>query len=153
MKHIKIYDLLPLLRPGFVAMDADCTWWWFATKPNADTESSDAWHAHVCDVAPLSDSFNIAPFNGDWKDSLMECGKQDVRNKETIKTPVGDIATTPVGPSDVCIAPEIKEFSFSIELINGAKISFEKVPNNAGLTDEQLTTFFEDLFSVKEIKK
>ena len=98
-------------------------------------------------------AFNIERFDGDWKDSLMKCGKQDAHDKVTLKTPIGDIATTLVASNDVCIAPKIEEFSLTIELINGAKISFEGIPNNAGLTDEQLTTFFEDLFSVKEIKK
>lgn len=73
--------------------------------------------------------------------------------KVTLKTPIGDIATTPVAPNDVCIAPKIKEFSLTIGLNNGAKFSFEGIPNNAGLTDEQFTTLVEDLFSVKEIKK
>lgn len=73
--------------------------------------------------------------------------------KVTLKTPIGDIVTTPVAPSDVCIAPKTKEFSFIMELNNGAKISFEGIPNNAGLTDEQATKFLEDLFGLKETKK
>ena len=73
--------------------------------------------------------------------------------KVTLKTPVGDIVTTPVAPNDVCIAPKTKEFSFIMELNNGAKISFEGIPNNAGLTDEQATKFLEDLFGIKETKK
>lgn len=79
--------------------------------------------------------------------------KQNVHDKVTLKTPVGVIATTPVAPSDVCIAPKPKEFSFIMELNNGAKISFEGIPNNAGLTNEQATTFLEGLFGIKEIKK
>lgn len=151
MNQIKIYDLLPRLRPGFVAMEKNGIWYWYDHEPVPD--NTGIWvFLSGGDLYELS-AFNIAPFDGDWKDSLMECGKQDVHNKVTIKTPNGVITTTPVGPSDVCIAPKIKEFSFSIELINGAKISFDGIPNNAGLTDEQVTTFFEDLFSVKEIKK
>lgn len=113
------------------------------------------WGTMAHDIMPdyeLS-AFNIERFDGDWKDSLMECGKQDVHDKVTLKTPVGDIVTTPVAPSDVCIAPKIKEFSLTIELNNGAKFSFEGIPNNAGLTGEQFATFVEDLFNVKEIKK
>lgn len=76
MKQIQIYELLSLLRPGWVAMDADCAWWWYNVKPNVDAvEPSQAWCGVGCDVAPLSDSFNIEPFDGNWKDSLMECGK------------------------------------------------------------------------------
>lgn len=151
MKQITIYELLPLLRPGWVAMEKNGIWYWYAHKPVPDNigiwiQLSDG------DLYELG-AFNIATFDGDWKDSLMECGKQDVHDKVTLKTAIGDIVTTPVAPKDVCIAPKIEEFSFTIELINGAKISFEGIPNNAGLTDEQMTTFFEDLFSVKEIKK
>lgn len=151
MKQITIYELLPLFLPGYVAMEKNGIWYWYAHKPVPDNigiwiQLSDG------DLYELG-AFNIATFDGDWKDSLMECGKQDVHDKVTLKTAIGDIVTTPVAPKDVCIAPKIEEFSFTIELINGAKISFEGIPNNAGLTDEQMTTFFEDLFSVKEIKK
>ena len=76
MKQIKIYDLLPLLRPGWVAMDADCTWWRYDAKPNVNAvEPPMDWYGVGHDSVPLSDSFNIAPFDGDWKDSLMECGE------------------------------------------------------------------------------
>ena len=50
MTQIKIQDLLPLMKPGFDACLMD---------------------EYVC----LSGGFDIAPFEGDWKDSLMECGK------------------------------------------------------------------------------
>lgn len=75
MNQITIYELLPLLRKGYVAMDEDKEWWWFQAKPDVDTEPLANWHGVGCEVAPLSDSFNIAPFAGDWRDSLMECGK------------------------------------------------------------------------------
>lgn len=75
MKQITIYELLPLLRKGFVAMDEDGEWWWYSAKPVLDTEPLANWHWSGCEVAPLSDSFNIASYDGDWKDSLMECGK------------------------------------------------------------------------------
>lgn len=74
MKQITIYELLPLLRKGWVAMDADKEWWWFQVKPDVYTEPPAGWCGSGCEVAPLSDSFNIAPFDGDWKDSLMKCG-------------------------------------------------------------------------------
>lgn len=75
MKQITIYKLLPLLRKGYVAMDEDGEWWWYSAKPDVDTKLSNCWCVGACEVAPLSDSFNIAPFDGVWKDSLMECGK------------------------------------------------------------------------------
>lgn len=78
MNQIKIYELLPLLRKGYAAMDKNGEWWWYSAKPDVDTELSTRWHGLACEVAPLSDSFNIVPFDGDWKDSLMECGNHIV---------------------------------------------------------------------------
>lgn len=76
MSQIKIQDLFPLLKPGFVAMDEDGAWWWFERKPKRDYYD-DTWTI-TCD--PTSDcsaleAFDLAPYDGDWKDSLMECGK------------------------------------------------------------------------------
>ena len=154
MNQITIYELLPLLRKGYVAYDPSGVWVWYRLKPDAHNFYGQWLPARVGPGETMELwGFDIAAFDGDWKDSLMECGRQDVRDKARLKTPIGDIATTPVAPNDVCIAPKIKEFSLTAELNNGAKISFEGIPNNAGLTDEQLTKFFEDLFSVKEIKK
>ena len=148
---MKIQELLPLLRPGWVAMEKNGIWYWYDREPVPSNMG--IWMSlSDGDLYELG-AFNIAAFDGDWKDSLMECGKQDVHDKVTLKTAIGDIATTPVAPNDVCIAPKIKEFSFTAELINGVKIAFEGIPNNAGLTGEQFTTFVEDLFGVKEIKK
>lgn len=74
MAQIKIQDLLPLLKPGFVAMDKDGTWCWysFCTSHNDFSWGFNAkfMDEYIC----LSDVFDIAPFEGDWKDSLMECG-------------------------------------------------------------------------------
>lgn len=79
MSQIKIQDLLPLLRHGFVAMDKDGNWYWYPEKPIARRgimcffgqpyESSTAFSCK------LNNIFDIAPFEGDWKDSLIECGK------------------------------------------------------------------------------
>lgn len=69
MKQITIYDLLPLLKPGYVAMDKNGEWWWYITKPK---EGEYMWineYANTRSVK-LSQGFNIAPFDGDWKDSL-----------------------------------------------------------------------------------
>lgn len=151
---MKIQELLPLLKPGFLAMNGDGVWSWYRLKPDADTFYGQWLPARVGPGETMELwGFNIAPFDGDWKDSLMECGKQVVHDKVTLKTPIGDIVTTPVASNDVCIAPKIKEFSLTIGLNNGAKFSFEGIPNNAGLTDEQATKFLEDLFGIKETKK
>lgn len=70
MKQITIYDLLPVLKRGWVSMDKDGQWWWFRKKPTTylklgchDNKKSE-WSRLNC--------FNIAPFDGDWKDSLIK---------------------------------------------------------------------------------
>lgn len=68
-KQITIYDLLPLLKPGFVAMDSDKIWWWYDAEPTQRTRS---WWNNGVKAYVLDALFNIAPFDGDWKDSLME---------------------------------------------------------------------------------
>ncbi len=70
MNQITIYELLPLLRPGFVAMDKDGTWYWFRRKPRIRDVF---WAAHPEDYRTDLDMFLIDPVD-DWKDSLMECG-------------------------------------------------------------------------------
>ncbi len=76
MKQIKIQDLLPLMKPGFVAMDKDGTWWWFEKEPRPDGYN-DSWTITYIPTSECSalEAFDIAPFEGNWKDSLMECGK------------------------------------------------------------------------------
>lgn len=77
MSQIKIQDLLPLLRPGFVAMDKNGNWGWFKEKPRVDVCHND-WFANIGKpyVCLAIDAFDIARFDGDWKDSLMECGQK-----------------------------------------------------------------------------
>lgn len=75
MKQITIYKLLPLLRKGYVAMNKNKDWCFFAFRPNLVDEYGLFVRQEIdFDYAPL-EMFNIAPFAGDWKDSLMECGK------------------------------------------------------------------------------
>lgn len=72
MNQITIYELLPLLRQGFVAMDKDKIWWWYDEEPSQRTR---AWWNNGYIFYDLSLMFNIAPFDGDWQYSLMECGE------------------------------------------------------------------------------
>lgn len=74
MKQITIQDLLPLLRKGWVAMDEFGDWWWYEGEPMPIGNSWTICHEPDSDCSPL-DAFDIASFDGDWKDSLMECGK------------------------------------------------------------------------------
>lgn len=65
-KQITIYDLLPLLKPGWVAMQKNGEWTWWESKPH---RGDYIW----CSLGyALSHLFNIAPFDGNWKDSLIE---------------------------------------------------------------------------------
>ena len=76
MKQITIYELLPLLRPGFVAMDPSGVWTWYKLKPDVSTFYCQWLPARTAQGNTMElYGFNIAPFDGDWKDSLMECGK------------------------------------------------------------------------------
>ena len=73
MKQITIYDLLPLLKKGWVACSEKGVWSYYSKKPVleqgykfyvANTKDSIEWTVLNC--------FNIAPFDGDWKDSLIK---------------------------------------------------------------------------------
>ena len=72
---MKIQELLPLLKPGFVASDAYGAWAWYRLKPDADTFYGQWLPARVGrgECMELC-GFDIAPFDRNWKDSLMECG-------------------------------------------------------------------------------
>lgn len=70
MKQMTIYDLLPLLKSGWVAMDDDGTWCWFSEEPYKVTKSW--WPEEDTTYFILAKVFNIAPFDGDWKDSLIK---------------------------------------------------------------------------------
>lgn len=70
MKQITIYDILHLLRKGWVAMDKNGDWCWYMRKPTPSF-ALNLWGG--MQPTKLSFLFNIAPFDGDWKDSLMEC--------------------------------------------------------------------------------
>lgn len=71
MKQISIYDLLSLIQTGYVAMDQNHNWVWFKEKPDIRP----GWwtcnkRSVVC--ADLSRIFNIAPFDSNWENSLIE---------------------------------------------------------------------------------
>ena len=71
MKQITIYDLLPLLKNGWVAYSPNGHWNWYNKKPQfsgdfAVSEPLSIWEP----IGPFM--FNIAPFDGDCKDSLIK---------------------------------------------------------------------------------
>ena len=87
MKQITIYDLLPLLRKGWVAMDKDGSWGWYRTRPyqvggsfwvnNGDRDSS----MFFC--------FRIKRFKGGWRDSLIKVERS--KKKSTDRKDFDDI--------------------------------------------------------------
>ena len=68
MKQITIYDLLPLLKKGWVAMDKDGKWCFFNYLPTIYNGK----FGNMLDRVELYRGFSIAPFDGDWKDSLIK---------------------------------------------------------------------------------
>ena len=72
MKQITIYDLLPLLKKGWVACDHS-NWWWYETKPIA-SKRHNGWISKTSKYIKLNtiEMKDIAPFDGDWKDSLIK---------------------------------------------------------------------------------
>ena len=57
-RWITIYDLLPLLKSGWVAMDKDKRWFWYTNEPHCDTDL-EVFGGIVS--KNLSYLFNIAP--------------------------------------------------------------------------------------------
>lgn len=68
---IKIEDLIPLLKEGWVAMDKDKEWYWFECKPS---KYSNSWTG----VFPFNNlgAFDIAPAD-DWTQSLIKIERKD----------------------------------------------------------------------------
>lgn len=70
MKQITIYDLLPLFKSGYVAMDSRGGWTWFGKYPSPAKYG--IWTTTMPPKAYSLKCFNIAPFDGSWKDSLIK---------------------------------------------------------------------------------
>lgn len=70
---IKIEQLLPLLKRGWVAMDKNQSWWWFEKEPFASNDTNQ-WLCDCTDVKELT-AFDIEPAK-DWTKSSMRCGDE-----------------------------------------------------------------------------
>ena len=74
---IKIEQLLPLMRKGWVAMDENESWCWHKEKPEKIIDYCKEYHGYwhsLCYGRKLDTFFDIEPVE-DWTKSLMECGK------------------------------------------------------------------------------
>lgn len=75
-KKIKITDLMPMLKRGFVAMDANGNWCWYPKKPMIHKSMACWMPAVASDGRLLSAMFNIAKSKTDWTQSLQKVCKQ-----------------------------------------------------------------------------
>lgn len=69
---MKIREVLKQAKPcwKYAAMDKDFTWVLFEQRPYYDWECG-YWNAPKGDLTVLSEIFDIEPFEGDWRDSLI----------------------------------------------------------------------------------
>lgn len=70
MKQIDIKELIPFMRDGWVAMNGNGIWYWFAEKPVLEEY---IWDCNCYYIIDISDIFNIKPAK-DWTKSLMKVG-------------------------------------------------------------------------------
>ena len=75
---IKITDIAPFMKKGWVAMDKSGSWWWYGSKPELLIEHNhnhgwleDCWYNP--DNNEISNAFDIAPAD-DWTKSLIKVG-------------------------------------------------------------------------------
>ena len=74
MKQIKIEQLFPLLKSGWVACNSNGSWRWCKYKPKCRKKYG-SWNTEYERNESYFDSlnaFSIAPFDGDWEDSLIK---------------------------------------------------------------------------------
>ena len=69
-KQIKIEELIPFIKDGYIACDKDGTWVWFDKRPVIDLEDG-IWFGYKGELAyELNKALNIAPAK-DWTKSLI----------------------------------------------------------------------------------
>lgn len=71
--QINIQDIIPFMKPGWVAMDNSGQWWWYSEKPFII--GGEQWHTEVNSSTGMIDNdvFDIAPAD-DWTKSLIKVG-------------------------------------------------------------------------------
>ena len=70
-KKIQITDLIPFLKPGFVAMDATGEWYWYEIKPEIAKVCAE-WVQPNGTMQNLSNAFNLKKSETKKKKSLIK---------------------------------------------------------------------------------
>lgn len=72
-KQIKIEELIPFMKKGWVACNKDGTWWWYSAKPKLEIWYG-YWDCYGKYFEEISYIFkNIIPAK-DWTKSLIKVG-------------------------------------------------------------------------------
>lgn len=83
-KKIKIYDLLPFMKKGWVAYDGK--YWLYSTKKPNHT-SWERWDpGYGEDNWNLNDIFRLEPFKGRWQDSLIRVAYYQKDTKSVVNS-------------------------------------------------------------------
>ena len=76
MKQITIYEFLEknkdVFKDGLVAMNENKYWSWFNAYPTRGSKLVKFWYGRAGTEETSLCCFNISPFDGDWKDSLIK---------------------------------------------------------------------------------
>lgn len=74
---INIQDIIPFMKPGWVAMDEDSHWYWYEKKPKIMDKTNGVWDAtsNIWLELDFSAFKTIAPAD-DWTKSLIKVGKK-----------------------------------------------------------------------------
>ena len=73
-KQIDIKELIPKMKPGYVACDEDGSWYWYSDTPER-IDKMRAWISCLGICECLSNIFDIAPAK-DWTKSLIKVGEK-----------------------------------------------------------------------------
>lgn len=71
---IKITEITPFMKKGWVAMDKDEVWYWHRKKPKKERKPWDYWNGKGYEYELCM--FDIAPAD-DWTQSLIKVGGND----------------------------------------------------------------------------
>ena len=78
-KQIKIEELIPFMKKGWVAMNKNGFWYWYEKKPMLMEDGRTnqfKWADYYIISCNLSNAFNIIPAK-DWTKSLIKVGGEN----------------------------------------------------------------------------